>query len=427
MMHVPLFWGLLFCFCTSAYGQSDTVYLTNPSFEDMPRWGAVPYGWFDAGFEGESPPDIQPGIFNCTRQPLHGNTYLSLVTRDNKTWERVGQRLDRPLAKDHVYEFAVCLAVSRFYLSRSRMSHREVNYDGPVCLRIWGISATQNTAELLAETPVVSSQTWGKYTITIAPVDNDVDIVVLEAYYGDPERLTNGNLLIDHCSAFIPRPATYEPLPAKTLPPAFPEIFELYNASFEKALYNSLPTGWEQRTDSLQTVVRTHPTRVLEHFFIPGMPRPVYVDQGYTPIRKRPFEGRRYLGLLCTDDRHCQAISQPLAGYLQKDSTYTFSIYLARGKHLRDQKTAAGKKTDFKNPLKLRVWAGTAERPKAELLAESASIFNTDWKKFEFYLSPGGPDYNWITLEAWYVSDTGRPYNGNLLLDACSKIVRISR
>ena len=427
MMHVPLFWGLLLCFCTSAYGQPDTVYLTNPSFEDMPQSGAAPQGWLDAGFEEESPPDIQPGFFKCTRQTLHGNTYLALVTRDNRTWERVGQRLKSPLLKDVVYEFSLCLTVSRFYVSQSRMTHQEVNYDGPVRLRIWGVNTEKNTAELLNETPVVSSQTWGKYAILIAPAGNDVDMVVLEAYYGDPERLTNGNLLIDHCSPFIPRPPAYEMPAVKQTPPPFPEVFELYNASFEKSPYNGLPTGWEQRTYGLPTVVRTHPAQVLERFFISREGQPVYMNSGYTPTRKPPFEGKKYISLLCTDDRHCQAISQSLDGHLQKDSTYTFSVYLARSKHFRDQKPATGKIVDFKNPLKLRVWAGTAERPKAELMAESAGVFKTDWKKFEFHLKPGGQDYNWITLEAWYVSDTGRPYNGNLLLDACSKIVRTGR
>ena len=85
--------------------QSAKISLLNPSFEGRPGASSVPKGWISGGFENESPPDIQPGQFDCALQPLHGNTYLGLVTRDNETWERIGQRLREPLRKDSLYDF----------------------------------------------------------------------------------------------------------------------------------------------------------------------------------------------------------------------------------------------------------------------------------------------------------------------------------
>ena len=112
---LSIFW--MFC-CQLLYGQ-DTIYLKNPSFEDVPRKGtpgAPPiFMWKDCAaveFPTESPPDIHPVYNNAwgvTMQPQNGDTYLGLVVRAAHSWESVGQKLNVPLKADSCYTLSVML------------------------------------------------------------------------------------------------------------------------------------------------------------------------------------------------------------------------------------------------------------------------------------------------------------------------------
>jgi hypothetical protein len=88
--------------------ETEIIYLQNPSFEDQPRPGNTPESWADCGQMQESPPDVQPyGGFNVTRPAKDGKTYIGFVTRDNKTWEGVSQRLSSPLQQGKCYRFSL--------------------------------------------------------------------------------------------------------------------------------------------------------------------------------------------------------------------------------------------------------------------------------------------------------------------------------
>ncbi|HRI59483.1 MAG TPA: hypothetical protein PK228_07160, partial [Saprospiraceae bacterium] len=90
---------ILLLFCLKGWGQKTNM-LSNPSFEDTPKTGEVPVGWYDCGAAMETPPDVQPGSFGVVSSPYDGNTYLGMVVRDNETWEAVGQQLQQLLLLD---------------------------------------------------------------------------------------------------------------------------------------------------------------------------------------------------------------------------------------------------------------------------------------------------------------------------------------
>lgn len=427
MRPTVLLWGLLIV-TLEGWAQPSVISLLNPSFEDKAPAIKAPQGWFDAGFDGESPPDIQPGFFGCTQPPLHGESYLGLVTRDNGTWERVGQKLSSPLLKDSLYTFSTCLSVSAEYKSLSRVSERLTNYKGPVVLRIWAVNPEERTAELLAESPEITNAQWVRYIFHLLPVRNDADILLLEVYYASERQASNGHLLMDNCSDLVPtgdRALADSLRQLRTKPePFISGVAGLFNPSFEWGPNNVLPTGWVHTTDGFETVVRAHPA-VLEDIYYLGQVGPMRYSTNVTrPTILKAYAGNRYLSLLSSDDGKTQQVSQELDFPLKKDSISTFSVYLARSKHFREYKTTESKKTDYKNPLKLRIWGGTLQNPKMELLAESPTVVNTKWKRFEFNLKPRRQDYFCLTLEARYVSDVGKPYNGNLLLDNCALTVK---
>ncbi|MEM1327992.1 MAG: hypothetical protein AAGI23_18680 [Bacteroidota bacterium] len=183
----------------------DTILLRNPSFEDYARHSYTPKGWYDCGFEGESPPDTHPaasgGEFKVTLSPQDGNTYLGLVVRDNETWESVGQRLKQPLRAGQCYQFSISMARSILYRSASRMTGETVNYAVPSTIRIWGGDRYCAKKQLLGQSEEIVNTDWQTYTFAFQPME-DHHFILLEAYYRAPIlQPYNGNVLLDNASA----------------------------------------------------------------------------------------------------------------------------------------------------------------------------------------------------------------------------------
>ncbi|RMF22470.1 MAG: OmpA family protein, partial [Bacteroidetes bacterium] len=199
--------------------QDEPIELFNPSFEDFPRYGNPPRGWYDCGFPGETPPDVQPlpdGQFQVSKPAKDGNTYLGIVVRDNDTWEMVAQRLSRPLEKGKCYVFSLQLARSEVYRSQSRTTNELVNYTTPCKLRIWGGSNYCQKVELLAESQTVINTTWKEYNFRFEPKQTH-QYIMLEAFYDTPVLFPyNGNILVDKASPILPVPCAGE------LPPEEP-------------------------------------------------------------------------------------------------------------------------------------------------------------------------------------------------------------
>ena len=194
-----------FATANALFGQ-DIIGFDNPSFEDVPRHSKAPKGWYDCGFPGESPPDVQPGplesgtIFGVTQIPSAGNTYLGMVTRDNDTWEGVSTRFSSPLKQSTDYHFSIDLASSDTYISRSRLSGEEVNYDAYVQLRIWLGNGYCGKKQLAAVSPTIDHEQWRKYHFVITP-DTDYKYLFLECFYASDALATNGNLILDDASS----------------------------------------------------------------------------------------------------------------------------------------------------------------------------------------------------------------------------------
>ncbi len=202
MKNILLF-SLVLLYGTAALAQ-DTIRLKNPSFEGKsPRPAAVPDGWMDLGLALETPPDIQPGMFRVDLPAQDGRTYMGLVVRENNTWEGLGQRLTDFLQKDSTYHFSIYLARSKQYMSPTKTSREEVNFNAPTILKIWGYNTTTRQEELLAESAAVSHSEWTKYSFILKPTLAKYDELDLMAYYAVGFEKQNGNLLIDNCSAIV--------------------------------------------------------------------------------------------------------------------------------------------------------------------------------------------------------------------------------
>lgn len=201
-MKNSIFFSVLFLFGSSGSFGQEVFTLKNPSFEkDEPAAGMGATDWINMGAPNETPPDIQPGMFEVNLEAQDGNVYLGLVTRDNNTWEGVGQQLDGYLQKDSSYTFSLYLARSNSFISTSKVTLKEATYNAPTILKIWGVNSQTQQDELLAESEPVSHSQWTRYTFTLKPTVADFDEIDLMAYYAPGFEQKNGNLLIDNCSA----------------------------------------------------------------------------------------------------------------------------------------------------------------------------------------------------------------------------------
>lgn len=189
----------------------DTIYLTNPSFEDYPRPGKPPTGWYDCGFPGETPPDVQPdATFSVSKPASDGDTYMGMVVRDNDTWESVSQRLARPLRKGKCYEFSMDLARSELYISVSRVSEETANYATPAKLRIYGGFGYCDKQYMLAESKLIINHRWLQYNFRFEP-PADYTYLIFEVFYQTPTLFPyNGNVLLDNASGVREIPCNEE-------------------------------------------------------------------------------------------------------------------------------------------------------------------------------------------------------------------------
>jgi|JI7StandDraft_1071085.scaffolds.fasta_scaffold207213_1 hypothetical protein len=166
----------------------DVVRLDNPSFEGTPQDASTPVGWVACG--ENSTPDILPGYWGVYNEPSDGTTYLGLITREDGTWESIGQHLRKPLKANECYSFSIDLARASSY----------AGYDIPVKLQMWGATKKCSRQQLLAETSVVRHTNWKTYNFEFTPKKN-FDYIVLEARNANGIYFAyNGNLLLDHCT-----------------------------------------------------------------------------------------------------------------------------------------------------------------------------------------------------------------------------------
>lgn len=200
-------------------GTMAVIKLVNPSFEDLPKCCEAPTGWYNCGRSEESPPDIQPGSFQVSKAPSHGETYLGLVVRDNDTWEGVAQRLSRPLEANQCYEFSLDVCRAELYLSLSRTTGEEVNYVTPAKLRIWGGMGYCDKRELLYESALITNTRWLSTTMRLTPKTGGLSFIFIEAYFKTPTLFPyNGNILIDNASPIRQVPCAVKPPPVAQPP-----------------------------------------------------------------------------------------------------------------------------------------------------------------------------------------------------------------
>ncbi|TVQ44524.1 MAG: OmpA family protein [Saprospirales bacterium] len=184
----------------------------------------------------------------------------------------------------------------------------------------------------------------------------------------------------------------------------------LTNPSFEDEPRNSVPPwGWIDCGFRGETPPDVHP---------------IYPPSEGWRVTMAAQDGKTYMGMVVRDNDTWERVSQPINGTLQKGKCYEFSIWLARSPSYVSLSHMTGQPTNYTTPTVLRIWGGESLCDRSSLLAESAAVRNHSWEEYHFQFNPSS-DYEFIMLEVYYETPVLFPYNGNLLLDNSSPIIRI--
>jgi len=143
-------------------------------------------------------------------------------------------------------------------------------------------------------------------------------------------------------------------------------------------------------------------------------------------VTKKAIDGTTYLGMVVRDNDSWESITQKLKDELTAEQCYSFHAYLSMSPTYQSRtRTSPDNLVNFSNPIVLIIWGGTEMCEKSEFLAKSSPIDHVEWKEYEFEFWPKS-DYEYITLEAFYVTPVSKSYNGHILVDGLSPIVKIS-
>lgn len=153
---------------------------------------------------------------------------------------------------------------------------------------------------------------------------------------------------------------------------------------------------------------------------------PPDIQPGFFQVDLPPQQGRTYLGLVVRETNTWEGVGQRLDHFLKKDSAYTFSLWLARSNVYRSPTALSTEPVNFNAPTILKIWGYNTETKQEELLAESQAVGHSKWLRYEFVLKPSMADFDELDLMAYYAPGHEKK-NGNLLIDDCSAIVKISK
>jgi Carbohydrate binding domain len=168
--------------------EDNVIRFDNPSFEGVPQDATTPTGWVTCG--ENSTPDILPGFWGVNTEASDGSTFVGLTTREDGTWEAIGQKLRKPIKADECYVLSLDLARSNAY----------AGYNNPIKVKIWGGEKRCKKDQLLAESKLINHNDWKTYRFLLNP-KKDYPFITFEAHYASGLYFAyKGNILIDNCS-----------------------------------------------------------------------------------------------------------------------------------------------------------------------------------------------------------------------------------
>lgn len=179
-MEIKVLILLSVCLCIDGVAQQ----LSNPSMEGEPIDATMPDGWHSCQ-EGTTP-DILPGPWGVETLPYDGHTYVGLITRNNATWEAIGQQFADPLKANACYRMSLAAAHSETY----------AGYNTGGRLRVWLGNEKCGRDQLILDVENLLHTEWKPYQIRFTP-NTTCKYIIIESYHPEGMKDVKGNILID--------------------------------------------------------------------------------------------------------------------------------------------------------------------------------------------------------------------------------------
>lgn len=180
ILNLSLF--LLLCSALSAQ------HFVNNSFEGDPQEAFVPVGWHKCS--PLTTPDILPGVWGVYEEAAEGNTFVGLITRNDGSFETIGQRMPIPLEPGQCYRFSLFAAHSETY----------AGFNDPIRFRIWGGEEKCRRSELIYESGTIDHSNWKQFIIEFTP-EKKINYLIIEAAFPEGRQDSRGNVIFDYIDA----------------------------------------------------------------------------------------------------------------------------------------------------------------------------------------------------------------------------------
>ena len=152
---------------------------------------------------------------------------------------------------------------------------------------------------------------------------------------------------------------------------------------------------------------------------------PPDIQPGAYDVELKAWHGEKYVSLVVRDNGTREGIGQTLqGGALRQGERYVFSLLLARSSIFNSLSRVRQMPVSFVRAAAVRISAYDPETQMRETLIETPIVAHTDWRQYDLEISPRERDYTDIWIEAIHEPEAKEYYNGHVLVDNISPIVR---
>lgn len=208
------------------------------------------------------------------------------------------------------------------------------------------------------------------------------------------------------------------------------EIIQLNNPSFEDDPHAGTMDNYGRRT-----IIKDWQD-CGQFYFTEETPPDIHPND-FWDVNIGPSHGYSYIGMVVRKQESWESVSQRLNTPIKKNQCYQATLDLSRsdnywsatketvqGTNVFTLEESTARKVNFTKPAVLRIWGGSGFCNDKQLLWESSAIDHSDWRTYDVFFE-SSQNHNYITLEAYFKTPVLTPYNGHILLDNISDIVRV--
>lgn len=213
---------------TQTIHSQQLISINNGSFEnvELANYEGFKYskaiGWKSGDyFKFESPVTVHvPGIieFGVRSEASDGDNFISMVTRENETWEGISQKLSESLQKNKRYRMSFSLSwFERMYgiivqgASRFDNAHQNEFKSKPVVVNVWFDTRhcdqrSNDNGQLVWTSTGIDHEEWIDYEVEFL-ANNAHKWIFIEVYFVEENGVLSepyfGNVLIDNISDIL--------------------------------------------------------------------------------------------------------------------------------------------------------------------------------------------------------------------------------